>query len=90
MTEDEKLEKCRGCRDDFYNDKNPMGVKRCWGLKTAKMVTRFRIGTWTVPTQPFAFTEVRKLSCWHADGSHFYEKLPDFVKRSEVKRLEKA
>ena len=89
MTEDEKLRHCAGCRDDFYNDKNPMGVKRCWGLKTAKLVTRYKIGTWTAPTQPFAFTKVTGLSCYHRDGECYYEKLPDFVKKSEVARMEK-
>jgi len=84
MKEVEKLKHCLGCRDDFYNDKNPMGVKRCWGLKTAKMVTRFRIGTWTQPTQPYAFTTVRQFQCFHQDGQHYYEKLPDFVKKTEV------
>lgn len=86
MTNTEKLTKCAGCRDDFYNDKNPLGVKKCWGLKTAKMVTAFRIGTWTQPTQPGAFTEVRKLNCWHRGGVHFYDKLPDFVKLEDVQR----
>lgn len=75
---------CIGCRDDFYNDKNPMGVKKCWGLKTAKMVTRFRIGTWTQPTQPYAFTKCKVPSCFHRDGEHYYEKLPSFVKAKEV------
>lgn len=86
MTEAEKLAKCRGCRDDFYNGHNPMGVKKCWGLKTAKMVTRYEIGTWTQPDRPGAFTEVRGLSCWHAEGTHFYEKLPSFVKPEDVNR----
>ena len=89
MTEAEKMQHCLGCRDDFYNDKNPMGVKRCWGLKTAKMVTRYEIGTWTAPTEPFAFTERKTLSCFHADGRHYYEKLPDFVKKTEVAGLAK-
>ena len=84
MTEAQKLKHCAGCRDDFYNDKNPMGVKRCWGLKTAKMVTRFQIGTWTVPTQAYAFTKVKGLSCYHRDGEHYYAKLPDFVDREKV------
>lgn len=47
MTKGEKLKHCAGCRDDFYNGNNPMGVKECWMLKTAKIVTRYRTGTWT-------------------------------------------
>ena len=77
---------CHGCHDDFYNDKNPMGVKKCWGLKSAKLITRYRIGTWTQPTQPGAFTAVRVPSCFHQPGSAFYGKLPDFVKAKDVNR----
>lgn len=84
MLKSEKLAHCLGCRDDFYNDKNPIGVKECWGLKTAKLVTRYRIGTWTRPTEPGAFTKCRVLSCYHAKGEHYYEKLPDFVKQFDV------
>lgn len=75
---------CAGCRDDFYNDKNPMGIKECWGLKTAKLVTRYRIGTWTRPTEHGAFTKVRRFNCFHQDGSHYYEKLPNFVKVKDM------
>lgn len=72
-----KQDYCRGCRDDFYNDHNPLGVKRCWSLKDAKVVKRWRIGTWTRPTQPGAFVEVKTLSCHHAPGQYaHYEQLP--------------
>ena len=84
MTEAEKLRRCSGCRDDFYNEKNSIGIKHCWMLAKARMVERFQIGTWTQPTQPGAFTKVRKLNCWCADGLHFYDKLPDFVKLEDV------
>lgn len=67
---------CGGCRDDFYNGKNPYSTKQCWSLKTARIVTRWRIGTWTQPTQPGAFTEVKVPNCYHAQGASFYEKLP--------------
>lgn len=79
MTEDDKVKMCGGCRNDFYNGKNPMSVKRCWSLNTAKPVVRFKIGTWTQPTQPGAFMEMNVLDCYHKDGAHFYEKLPDFA-----------
>lgn len=85
MTEAEKMKHCHGCRDDFYNDKNPLGVKKCWGLKTAKMVKGFQIGTWTVPTEKGAFRHVKQLNCWHAQGVHFYDKLPSFVQPKDVR-----
>lgn len=31
---------CMGCRDDFYNGHNPMGVKECWGFNTARVVDK--------------------------------------------------
>lgn len=34
---------CRGCRDNFYNGNNPLGVTECWGRTTAKLVRRRRI-----------------------------------------------
>ncbi len=83
-TERQKMQMCGGCRDDFYNGKNPLGVQRCWGLKTAKKVIRYRIGTWTAPTEPGAFTKVTTLSCYHAKGEHYYEKLPSFVNPKDV------
>lgn len=69
-------DKCGGCRDDFYNDHNPLGVKECWSLKTAKMVTRWKIGTWTQPTQPGAFMEVKVPNCYRQSGSSFQDRLP--------------
>jgi len=74
MTENQKLKHCAGCRDDFYNGKNSLGVKQCWALKSAELVTRYSIGTWTRPTEPSAFTKVRVLNCYHAKGVHFLAK----------------
>lgn len=34
---------CVGCRDDFYNGKNDLGVARCWGLDSATFVKRIEI-----------------------------------------------
>ena len=34
---------CSGCEDDFYNGKNPYGVKECWHLKSAKLIPRILI-----------------------------------------------
>ncbi|HXI85307.1 MAG TPA: hypothetical protein VNL17_14595 [Verrucomicrobiae bacterium] len=34
---------CQGCEEDFYNGKNPYGVKQCWHLKEAKPVPRLLI-----------------------------------------------
>lgn len=84
-----KIEACSGCRDDFYNGSRGMNG-RCWHAKTGHMVTRYRIGTWTTPTTPRAFAEVRVPSCYHQQGAHFYDRLPDFVKRADVVRKQKG
>ena len=79
-TKAEKLPLCAGCRDDFYNGQNPLGVKECWSLKSAKIVTRFKLGWWTRPDEPRAFTEIRTLNCHHAPGRYaLYERLPSFA-----------
>ena len=33
----ERLALCAGCRDNFYNDNNPLGVKRCWHLANMQL-----------------------------------------------------
>ena len=79
MSHDEKMKMCAGCRNDFYNDKNPLGVKKCWSFDDAKVVTRFRIGWWTQPTNKDAFTKVRTLDCHSAPGHYAdYKELPRF------------
>lgn len=77
---------CRGCHDDFYNQRGP-GVGGCWSLKTAKVVTRYRIHFMTAPTELRAFTEVRVPNCYRQPSNNVYcEKLPGFVKIEDVAR----
>jgi hypothetical protein len=78
MSDQEKLAHCVGCRNDFYNDKNQHGVKRCWSLDNANVVTRYRIGWWTAPTSKDAFTKVQTLDCHTAPGQYAdYKELPE-------------
>ena len=71
---------CAGCRNDFYNGNNQLGVQECWSFKSAKVCTRYKLHWWTAPTVPGAFTKVTTLSCHHAPGKYaMYEKLPDFA-----------
>ena len=75
-----KLDLCVGCRDNYYNGNNPHGVKECWHLKSAKRVTRYRIGWWTPPTSVDAFTKVTTFDCHSAPGQYAdFEKLPDHL-----------
>lgn len=34
---------CVGCYNDFYNGHNGLGVKQCWSLKGAKLVSKLDI-----------------------------------------------
>jgi hypothetical protein len=76
---------CHGCRNDFYNSDRGLHGK-CWSLDKARMVRRYRIGTWTTPTTKGAFTEVLAPNCYHGNGVHFVERLPDFVRLEDVVR----
>ena len=31
---------CEGCHCDFYNNKNPWGIKECWHFKDAKVADK--------------------------------------------------
>lgn len=69
MTEAEKLRHCIGCHNDFYNDKNPLGVKRCWHLVTAHMVSKKEVHIDQVP--PWDQNASQFLSCFQRDH-HIY------------------
>lgn len=79
MTKEMDSKHCVGCEDDFYNGKNELGVQKCWSLKSAKLMTRYRIGTWTQPTENGAFTQMQRPGCYRQKGCAFYNKLPDFA-----------
>lgn len=79
MTVEEKLSLCSGCRNDFYNDQNPLGVKRCWSFKSARVVRRFKLGWFTQPDTPRAVQEVVTLSCHHAPGHYALMERPPGV-----------
>lgn len=74
-------EMCVGCRDNFYNaGQNQIGVSECWKLKTAQVVVRWKLGWWTQPDQPQAFTETKTYDCHYEPGQFaFYKVLPDFA-----------
>lgn len=71
---------CSGCREDFYNGQNSLGVKECWSFKDAEVVKRFRQGWWDDPTKPGAFREVVTLDCHRAPGKYAHRSvLPDWA-----------
>ena len=63
---------CNGCRDDFYNDHNPYGVKTCWHFEKAVIVTKMRVGTWQNP--PYKWSPQECLSCYSPEGASMIER----------------
>lgn len=58
---------CVGCRNDFYNNKNELGVKECWQLKHAKMKWKIPIGFHEMP--PYKNKQKQRVpDCYHEDG----------------------
>jgi hypothetical protein len=70
---------CVGCRDDFYNGKNPHGVKACWFLPRAKLETRFRLHINTPVNQREGYVEMQLPQCYHERGYVYYEQIPAFA-----------
>lgn len=82
-----KRQRCNDCRNNFYNDNNGLGVKECWSLKSAKIVTRWRIGWWTQQDRRDAFTKVRVLDCYHNTGNFaYYKELPAHLRNERRAR----
>ena len=65
---------CSGCRDNFYNGNNSLGVAECWHFKDAKVVQRVIIHRDQMPPYRNLKTEPT-LSCWYGDhGLRAYSK----------------
>ena len=81
---------CRGCRDDFYNQPGNSSDGKCWMLKSAKLVTRYRIHRDVLPASPGAFTEMVVPDCYGGAPWYYCKQLPDFVKAEDVVRRKAA
>jgi hypothetical protein len=88
MSED-KQQYCAGCRDDFYNHRDEPGfdgATKCWSLKDAEVVTRYRIHWWTAPTNVSVFQKVKTLDCHHEPGQFaFFKELPEHLREGVSK-----
>ena len=60
---------CAGCRDNFYNGNNNLGVKECWMLKDAKLILRREVGMWERP--PWTATPRKLPNCYSKKGAIF-------------------
>ncbi len=77
LSKSEKVKYCSGCHDNFYNRNNELGIKECWNLKTAKVITVFAIGWWTPQDKKENFMRITTLDCHKEPGSFaFYKSLP--------------
>ena len=63
LSEAEKLARCFGCRNNFYNGYNDLGVTRCWSLESAKLVMKKEVHFDQIP--PWNQRAALFLSCYH-------------------------
>lgn len=60
---------CSGCRNDFYNNNNSLGVAECWSFKTASVVSRIPVGMQEPP--PYKNRKKVKIpDCYHGNGPY--------------------
>lgn len=71
MSKQAKLNMCIGCRQNFYNGNNPIGIKECWSLATAKVVKKKKVGIWERP--PWRQEPIEILSCRTEQGYVFVD-----------------
>jgi len=69
LSKRDKLKMCIGCRDNFYNGNNSLGIKECWLLGKAKVVKKKRVSMSQRP--PWTQAAIRVLNCRHEKGYVF-------------------
>lgn len=68
---------CVGCDNNYYNGNNNVGIKECWGYRSTKVVTVYRIGWWIPQDRRENFVKVKTHNCYTERGKNaFYDKLP--------------
>lgn len=71
MDERKKLQYCKGCRENFYNGNNDLGIRRCWHLKDAKVVWRKEVSIYQKP--PWKQKAIKVLDCYRKPGYVYVE-----------------
>ena len=71
---------CSGCRDNFYNGNNPIGVRECWMYKSATIKTRYRLSVHTPMDQKSGYVKTTGLKCFNEKGYVFLDKIPHYAK----------
>jgi len=72
--------KCIGCRDNFYNGNNDLGVQECWLLKKAELITRYRLSIHTPMDQRRGYQKVERPNCYGEKGYVFLKEIPEYAK----------
>lgn len=71
---------CAGCRNDFYNGNNPLGVQRCWSVESASIIPRFRLSVNTPMDRKSGYEKLKRPNCYRQDGFVFLEAIPNYAK----------
>lgn len=82
-------EHCTGCRNNFYNGNNSLGVARCWSLESAKMVTKFELGCNVPMNIREAYIKVRVPSCYHKNGYVYLAAIPSYAQTKAQRDAER-
>jgi len=68
-----KLKYCTGCKDNFYNGFNDLGIKKCWKLEISNIVSRKEVHINDIPPwnhQPI----IKTLNCYRKKGFVYVDK----------------
>lgn len=71
MSKAKKRKHCTGCEQNFYNGNNPYGVKECWSLADAKMVSKKKVHIAQMP--PWTQKPIKVLLCYRQKGYVFID-----------------
>jgi len=81
-------EHCSGCRNNFYNGNNSLGVARCWSLESAKLVTKYELSKNCPMNIREAYFKCKKPSCYHSTGYVYLDSIPSYAQTSEQRKAE--
>ena len=76
---------CIGCKNNFYNGNNSIGVKECSSYKRrGRLVVRYRISYNSPMDNRYAYQKVKVPACYHGDGYAYLENIPHYAKPSKL------